>query len=268
MKLHPETIACTNFEVAKVFAKVDVSKALPQAINFSKNGKEFVVDFHFPWLPSRCKHCDKWGHTEEVCAVKRKEDLGKVTKGGEEITQQQEINKALETVRSMETTNQQTEKNGEGMQDVQSGNTGVDRAEVESVKEVTQQLEPVEQSIKEAVNTVTEEANNWSNVSPVRAGRSPVVTPQKAVDTHITASKYDVLSMYTDDEEDEEGEIKATESKAGKEVGTEDGVVQTDTTVVAQQIKEGKSKGGKAKKARSQDVNPMAMSTRSSCCHH
>lgn len=95
-----------------------------------------------------------------------------------------------------------------------------------------------------------------------------MVTPQKAVDTHITASKYAVLSMYTDDEEDEEGEIKATESKAGKEVGTEDGVVQTDTTVAAQQIKEGKSKGEKAKKARSQDVNPMAMSTRSSCRHH
>lgn len=191
-----------------------------------------------------------------------------MTKGGEEITQQQEINKALEIVRSMETTNQQKENNGEGMKDLQSGNTGVGRAEVESVQEVTQQLEPVEQSIKEAVNTVTEEANNWSNVSPVRVGRSPVVTPQKAVDTHITASKYAVLSMYTDDEEDEEGEIKATESKAGKEVGTEDGVVQTDTTVAAQQIKEGKSKGGKAKKARSQDVNPMAMSTRSSCRHH
>lgn len=34
--------------------------------------KEFVVDFHFPWLPSRCKLCDKWGHTDEVCMIKGK----------------------------------------------------------------------------------------------------------------------------------------------------------------------------------------------------
>ena len=91
----------------------------------------------------------------------------------------------------------------------------------------------------------------------------------RRLDAHITASKFAVLSMDTEDKEDEEGEIRATDSKAGTEVGTEDGVVnQTDTTVAAKQIKEGKNKGGKAKKARSQDVNPMAMSTRSSCCHH
>lgn len=72
MKLHPETIACTNFEVAKVFAKVDVSKALPKEIKFSKNGKEFVVEFQFPWLPFKCKLCNKWGHTEEVCLTKGK----------------------------------------------------------------------------------------------------------------------------------------------------------------------------------------------------
>ena len=91
----------------------------------------------------------------------------------------------------------------------------------------------------------------------------------RRLDAHITASKFAVLSMDTEDKEDEEGEIRATDSKAGTEVGTEDGVVnQTDTTVAAKQIKEGKNKGGKAKKARSQDVNPMAMSTRSSCRHH
>lgn len=72
VKLHPETIACSNFEVAKVFAKVDVSKALPKEIKFPKNGKEFVVEFQFPWLPSKCKLCNKWGHTEEVCLTKGK----------------------------------------------------------------------------------------------------------------------------------------------------------------------------------------------------
>lgn len=84
--LHPETIACTNFEEAKVFAKVDISKALPKGINFTKNGKEFTVEFHFPWLPSRCKICDKWGHLEEVCVMKKKglsrEDFDRGRQGG------------------------------------------------------------------------------------------------------------------------------------------------------------------------------------------
>nr|VDD28726.1 unnamed protein product [Brassica oleracea] len=35
VKLHPETLACSNFEESKVFAKVDVSKALPKVINFT-----------------------------------------------------------------------------------------------------------------------------------------------------------------------------------------------------------------------------------------
>ncbi|KAF8115343.1 hypothetical protein N665_0028s0005, partial [Sinapis alba] len=61
VKLHQETIACSNLAVAKVFANFDVSK-------------EFVVDFHFPWLPSRCKLCDKWGHTDEVCMIKEGQD--------------------------------------------------------------------------------------------------------------------------------------------------------------------------------------------------
>ena len=31
--LHPETIACTNFDIAKVFVQADLSKELPQKIN-------------------------------------------------------------------------------------------------------------------------------------------------------------------------------------------------------------------------------------------
>lgn len=39
VKLHQETIACTNLEEAKVFVNVDVSKVLPREIMFSKDGK-------------------------------------------------------------------------------------------------------------------------------------------------------------------------------------------------------------------------------------
>ncbi|XP_013589064.1 PREDICTED: uncharacterized protein LOC106297349 [Brassica oleracea var. oleracea] len=53
VKLHPETIACTNLEVAKVFVKVDVSKLLPKKITFSKDKKQFSVKYYYPWLPAR-----------------------------------------------------------------------------------------------------------------------------------------------------------------------------------------------------------------------
>ncbi|KAL0876303.1 hypothetical protein Bca101_026008 [Brassica carinata] len=41
-------------------------------IEFSKDGKEFTVGFHYPWLPSKCNLCEKWGHTEKVCVLNGK----------------------------------------------------------------------------------------------------------------------------------------------------------------------------------------------------
>lgn len=48
-------------------------RSLPKKINFVKDGKEFIAEFHYPWLPSRCNFCDKWGHVENVCVMKGKE---------------------------------------------------------------------------------------------------------------------------------------------------------------------------------------------------
>ncbi|XP_056857255.1 uncharacterized protein LOC108820185 [Raphanus sativus] len=58
VKLHPETIACTNLE---------------KHITFTKEGKSFTTAYYYPWLPARCKFCEKWGHSESVCAAKGKE---------------------------------------------------------------------------------------------------------------------------------------------------------------------------------------------------
>lgn len=81
VKLHPETIACTNLLEAKVFVNVDVSKVLPKNIRFTKDGKSFTVDYYYPWLPARCNLCEKWGHSEAVCAVKGKGKKRKETNG-------------------------------------------------------------------------------------------------------------------------------------------------------------------------------------------
>lgn len=53
VRLHPETIVCTNLDEAKVFVNVDVSKELPKEIEFSKDGEVFQIVYHYPWLPAR-----------------------------------------------------------------------------------------------------------------------------------------------------------------------------------------------------------------------
>lgn len=58
VKLHQETVACTNLEEAKVFVKVDTSKVLPKEITFTKEGKQFTVKYYYPWLPTRCNMCE------------------------------------------------------------------------------------------------------------------------------------------------------------------------------------------------------------------
>ena len=42
-KLHPETLACSNFEVAKVCVKADLSKQLPKNMNFKIGDEEVMV---------------------------------------------------------------------------------------------------------------------------------------------------------------------------------------------------------------------------------
>ena len=60
--LYPETLACTNFEEAKVFVKADLSKELPRLIDFNIQGEEITVEFSYPWLPPKCAACGKTGH--------------------------------------------------------------------------------------------------------------------------------------------------------------------------------------------------------------
>ena len=77
VKLHPETASCSNFKVAKIFVKADLSKELPTKINFTKNGVPSLVEFIYPWLPDRCHTCSKWGHLEKTCVMNKKDSSSK-----------------------------------------------------------------------------------------------------------------------------------------------------------------------------------------------
>lgn len=180
VKLHPETLACTSFEVAKIFVKVDVSKALPKEMNFTSKGKEFTVDFHYPWLPSRCKQCDKWGHVEKMCDKKRK-DKGKEVDSGSK-------SKVKEV------------KNGE--------------ANTEVLSEVPM-LEEDEKDRSEG--KVNHSKERWFQVPQGKSGRSQPSTPKsKEAEIQISASKFTVLSTN----EEEEGEMAVVKDVVGIDVGS------------------------------------------------
>lgn len=74
VRLHPETAACSTFEIAKIFVKADLTKELPRMINFKIQGKPVNIEFIYPWLPLRSTDCGKCGHLEKVC-IKKKEDM-------------------------------------------------------------------------------------------------------------------------------------------------------------------------------------------------
>lgn len=97
MRLHPETASCSSFEIAKVFVNADLSKELPKTVKFTSQGKDSVVQFAFPWLPQRCNTCEKWGHLEKVCVIKKKTaDAGTQNGGVVEVEDQRnEVEKEL-----------------------------------------------------------------------------------------------------------------------------------------------------------------------------
>ncbi|CAN6995847.1 unnamed protein product, partial [Brassica oleracea var. botrytis] len=66
--LAPETERKENFEVAKLYVRVDLTSPFPSKIisGFS-NGREVEIDVSYPWLPNKCSLCNKFGHSEVKC---------------------------------------------------------------------------------------------------------------------------------------------------------------------------------------------------------
>lgn len=34
------------------------------------------MEFSYPWLPLRCEVCEKWGHLEKACVMRKNERQG------------------------------------------------------------------------------------------------------------------------------------------------------------------------------------------------
>ncbi|CAN7083430.1 unnamed protein product [Brassica oleracea var. botrytis] len=66
--LAPETERKENFEVAKLYVRVDLTAPLPHKIisGFS-NGREVQIEVSYPWLPVKCDTCKRFGHKTDRC---------------------------------------------------------------------------------------------------------------------------------------------------------------------------------------------------------
>lgn len=71
VKLHPNTEKCVRLDVARVLVEVNLHQELVEKISFrDKDERTCEIDVSFPWLPSRCTVCKKWGHKGQDCSSK------------------------------------------------------------------------------------------------------------------------------------------------------------------------------------------------------
>ncbi|CAE6075465.1 unnamed protein product [Arabidopsis arenosa] len=176
VRLHPETAACSRFDVAKNFVNADLSKELPKKIKFTKNGKEFWVDFVYPWLPPRCSICEKWGHLDSRCVANKKYSaVGSEMKWVEKSKVTKDAVVQTSTLETVTTSDKVNEKAPE-----------------------------TDQTSSEKMDDVGE----WSQVSLSKTSRSPSKAVTEAP-ILVSASKFSVLCT----EEEEEGELQETEEK-------------------------------------------------------
>ena len=185
VRLHPETMSCSNFEEAKVFVNVDVLKTLPKEIDFTMGGKEFTAEFYYPWLPSRCNLCEKRGHTDKVCVMKKRDKK----------LEEKETSEGSYTKVGSEAIEGSRERDSHQEEELQNHEVGI--LEKDSSGEVNK-ADTVGSGKKQ------EKVSGWSLVSPEKIGRAQITPHRDAGEVQFSASKFYVLSI----DEVEEGEIE------------------------------------------------------------
>lgn len=81
-RIHQSTLNCEDLEKAQLFVEADLTKELPKEYIFGGEEKgevEYAVQYLYPWLPCRCNHCGKWGHTVANCKAKSRNRTERIT---------------------------------------------------------------------------------------------------------------------------------------------------------------------------------------------
>ncbi|KAF8081441.1 hypothetical protein N665_0886s0001 [Sinapis alba] len=67
------------------------------SMKFNYQGEETMVEFIYPWLPSKCTNCNKWGHLAKACLVEKEQtnlvSVEKTVAADEDTLNEKEIEK-------------------------------------------------------------------------------------------------------------------------------------------------------------------------------
>lgn len=207
VRLHPETAQCNNLKTPKIFVNADLTKELPQAMSFNLNGKETLVEYTYPWLPSRCSNCTKWGHLEKAClAPKKNSEQTNLEVEDGEVTpiESGNLEEKTDTQKDESPAAEQSKQN-EGEQRLHTEGEAIG-TEVNAVPKVTEKIHLVEKEINNS------DELEWSDVSPGKASRSP--KKRLEAEQFMTISRFSVLSQEEEREEVENTDHGDTEEVA------------------------------------------------------
>lgn len=210
VRLHPETEQCTSFEEAKVFVNADMTKELPKVYRFkSKMGVDAQVEFVYPWLPSRCTICSKWGHMEKSCKQKGKSE-----------TQAKVL--TIDTVKILSRADTILEEKQSVPATVSTKNLNMEEAQVSNTEDPLVENEKGNGKPEDGISSdpptvigdrvAAEEI--WSIVSPAKSGRSTEKVPdtEKSVGS---PSRFAVLHEM-EGAEDRDDDINEEINTSGK----------------------------------------------------
>lgn len=191
VRLHSDKAKCLDFTIAKVFVNADLTKELPQKMKFtSPEGRDALVEFSYPWLPTRCSVCNKWGHANTACLTKGESNIG--VQGTTESP-----------MKDMSATVENT---------------------IDTTQERELELPPVE--ILQQDSQEEKEEGEWSVVTPGKSRRSPGINKSLEFGqvSILSNSRFSVLSN------DEPLDNDATEDNSMNEIEKEQNVVTEEVT--------------------------------------
>ena len=206
-RLHPETAQCLNLEEAKVFVNVDLTKDLPKQLNFNIQGEVVLVEYSYPRLPKKCVKCEKWGHNEKICPMRKEEiqeNQNEVEDGEIRVGEEDVQKEALCTGYKVQESNTNEER-------VLETNDKVERT-IEQGKEEKGSENKSSGKEKTPEKKKTEQTEEWADVSPGKASR-----PHRDLDFEqvsiLTRFRFFVLSP----DEEENLEEKKEEDESSEE---------------------------------------------------
>lgn len=214
VRLHPETAQCVNLKSPNFFVNADLTKELPKSMVFNLNGKETLVEYNYPWLPSRCTNCMKWGHLEQACVAPKmtpEVQTNMEVEDGEIVGSLSNESATVKTQTETETHVLDLQKEKENEQSPMSGND--DRVLIDIAEENLVSPKVTEESKSEEVGISTE--LEWSDVSPGKASRSP--KKKIRIEQVLTTSRFSILTLTEEENEKGEEHNVVTDQEGSKE---------------------------------------------------